>query len=782
MSIRPRPTFVDFIVSAFNPVLIMLLVGSLVFFLVDVFYQGQYSGRLHWVLALFVMAVVLITRIAMEQDEARATGYALALGLVTWAALERFVEFGGGLRRLSPVINLGLMLLVWAVAHWLTRECTSVEGEGPPAEGSLWEQARQRALGWLRRRKEVAAEKSPQVDEEGLTAPSSPAAGENELRAKKRTGPRHMPGLSILYVSLVALPIFGLGELLAGTHRLERRGWLVLLLAVYLGSAFGLLLSTSFLSLRRYLRTRRVEMPEEMTATWLAWGVGFILLALAVAWVFPRPRPVQVAAQVAGWVYSPRTTSSPMAPPGEAATDARPGDPARQIAPRQPHPEVPDHTTARPSEAEQADQASGPNPAGSRPSGGVSSPGGPEAAEASGQVSANPAAGRSEDPPFQGNLERGQIASVPRSEGTQSSARGTPEKTRGLGSEIPSAERESPQVRHPDDGKTPPAQGAPSGAEDAGRGYPSGRENREGRSPDVAQQPGQPEGSSPPEWGETHRAEGARAPEAEAKHPRGRDSQAGKLSPQMGGTSVGGVPSSGGGGIKDRSAGGPSSGKFDQSGASSPETTEQVSTGSAGRWPPAAPLGQWGDWLARALPWVLLACLVVGLALWGWRNRSAIGRWLADLAGILQEFWQSLFGGLRTGKTEEAVPDAPPERRVHFAHFVNPFRRALWRRMDKAQLVVYTFQALEAWASDFAEGRGEFETPLEFVTRLGDFIPEGQVLLRQLGEMYARLAYSPAGLPQLPVDNLRALWELLEQKAQNLATSDKAAGPARVPT
>ena len=44
----------------------------------------------------------------------------------------------------------------------------------------------------------------------------------------------------------------------------------------------GLLLNTSFLGLRRYLRQRNLQMPTEMAATWLGVGVTLILVVLAV--------------------------------------------------------------------------------------------------------------------------------------------------------------------------------------------------------------------------------------------------------------------------------------------------------------------------------------------------------------------------------------------------------------------------------------------------------------------------------------------------------------------
>src|SRR5687768_9849103 len=113
MARKPQPTFADYIVIALSPALIMLLVGSLVFFLVEVFYHGDYDSRLTFIMAMFVMAAVLIARISIEESREYAALFAIPLAIVTAIALHRFVEFGGPLRSFSLVINLGLIGLIW---------------------------------------------------------------------------------------------------------------------------------------------------------------------------------------------------------------------------------------------------------------------------------------------------------------------------------------------------------------------------------------------------------------------------------------------------------------------------------------------------------------------------------------------------------------------------------------------------------------------------------------------------------------------------------------------
>ena len=46
-------------------------------------------------------------------------------------------------------------------------------------------------------------------------------------------------------------------------------------MAVYVGSGLGLLVTTSLLGLRRYLRQRKVKIPAALTASWLGLGKVF---------------------------------------------------------------------------------------------------------------------------------------------------------------------------------------------------------------------------------------------------------------------------------------------------------------------------------------------------------------------------------------------------------------------------------------------------------------------------------------------------------------------------
>ena len=63
----------------------------------------------------------------------------------------------------------------------------------------------------------------------------------------------------------------------------------IILLSVYLAAALGLLVTTSFLGLRRYLRQRYLKMPPVIAVAWLRYGIGVAIIVLTGAVFLPRP-------------------------------------------------------------------------------------------------------------------------------------------------------------------------------------------------------------------------------------------------------------------------------------------------------------------------------------------------------------------------------------------------------------------------------------------------------------------------------------------------------------
>src|SRR4051812_1678184 len=85
-------TLGDYLVIAISPALIMALVGSLVFFLIEILYVGEYVDRMRWILFCFVFGSVLVGRMSMLPEiEGRSWLYGCILGGLVLLALEQFV-------------------------------------------------------------------------------------------------------------------------------------------------------------------------------------------------------------------------------------------------------------------------------------------------------------------------------------------------------------------------------------------------------------------------------------------------------------------------------------------------------------------------------------------------------------------------------------------------------------------------------------------------------------------------------------------------------------------
>jgi hypothetical protein len=290
-------TLADYVAIAIGPVLIMALVGSLVFFLLEVLYVGQYTGRLQWILFFFVFGAVLIARISMTSEIAGRAGlYGLVLGGLVWVALLLYVEYPPESRfaQVGWLINLFLIAVIWWSAHRLTWDCTLIDDSVDASGAGLLQMAGldqgQDAQEPTPDRKEGAKKKKKEP-----TGLSGWWQRYRKYRAEQGRRP-HAPGVWVVYFSLAALPLFGLGQLLMSADRARDEAqraasqrYAFFLMTVYVGSGLGLLLTTSFLGLRRYLRQRGVKMPAAVTSVWLVLGGLLAAGLLLLGGFLPRP-------------------------------------------------------------------------------------------------------------------------------------------------------------------------------------------------------------------------------------------------------------------------------------------------------------------------------------------------------------------------------------------------------------------------------------------------------------------------------------------------------------
>jgi len=617
---RDPPTTTDYVVTALSPVLVMLMVGSLVFFLVEVLYAGKYSGRLLYTLFFFVLGAVLVARIAIETDPSRATLYGVLLGAVSYIALLTYVEYPGGgwLKSFGWLVNLGLMLLIWWSAHKLTWDCTHIDEKQKGADRGVLSAAGLDAD--AHEKSPAPASSKPKSQEAVATKPSA----NGRMKAKKphsdsrlwdwierykmhrdarRKGP-HTPGVWVIYFALAALPLFALGQSLVDPADEARRRATFLQMAVYIASALGLLVTTSLLGLRRYLRQRKAKIPPVLAGGWLGLGAVLILLFVVVAALLPRP-----------------------------------------------HSELPWFGITRAGKADR---------------------------EVSKYAIRKDGAGKGE--------------------------------------------------------------GASGDKSKAGDGKASGKGGKAGG--------------------------GSRGEKGDGKGDRGKGGS-GKKGDQSGGDEKGGGKGQGDDSQAKKDEQG-SKGE-ERDGGSSDENEKNQDGDSEGRAAGSQSDSQLTGALekvAGVVRWIVIAVMavvvVVVVVLAVLRYLAPFTGWAQRLLDSLKNWWAGLWGKRKVGPELQRWKEeqlAGHERPPSFHAYSNPFTDGSAERRDPADLVAYTFEALDSWAWDQSAGREAPETPLEFLARLADLHPDLLDVLTRFARIYARVSYSDADAPPDTVPACEALWD-----------------------
>jgi len=273
---KPEKTAGDFLVIGTSPVLIMLLVGSLVFFLIEVFYRGDMEIGIRWTMFWFVVAIVLVSRIGIEQGKGYALMYGCALAAATWIYLLKTHP--------GYLLGAGLLGAVWWSAHKLTWNCTLIDDEEDASGHGLIPTIDTAAQPATSPPAIPPLEKSPLPTPRGTT-PKPAQRTDKDIPRKKPAA----PGVWVIYFSLAALPLFGIGQMLLPAEEQTARRIGFALLFAYLTAALLLLVATSFLGLRRYLRQRFLRMPSDVATGWIKSGASVAATVLVVALLLPRP-------------------------------------------------------------------------------------------------------------------------------------------------------------------------------------------------------------------------------------------------------------------------------------------------------------------------------------------------------------------------------------------------------------------------------------------------------------------------------------------------------------
>ncbi|MCY2975258.1 MAG: DUF4129 domain-containing protein [Planctomycetota bacterium] len=276
---RLKSNWVDAVLMGFSPMLIIGMICCLVFFLVTVLYSGNFTIRLMYIFGLFTFASVFTARIAIEQSRSIATAYAAILGFATFCVTLRFVQFSGALAPFSIPATIVFLALIAFLADRITHDCTLIDESSDGASEGLLQ-----TLGMVP--SNVRAKDREQRPTDQMLATAGPERGSQDGTAvatkAKVAKKKHNPGVWVLYFAFLAVPLFGLGQIMIPSWDRVRNQLAFVFLVGYWYCTLSLLVVTSLLSLRRYLRRRQIEMPLGITAVWFLSGIFGIVGILGV--------------------------------------------------------------------------------------------------------------------------------------------------------------------------------------------------------------------------------------------------------------------------------------------------------------------------------------------------------------------------------------------------------------------------------------------------------------------------------------------------------------------
>jgi hypothetical protein len=695
-----QKTLADYLAIGVTPILIMLLVGSLVFFLQELFFEGgRFESRSRWILFWFVVGSVLTARIAIESGRALASAYTAGLCIAVGLAIFKFIPN-------NPLVPLVCLGIIWWCTDKLTWDCTLIDdSEDASGEGLL-------QVAGVADEAELPAKEDADTDskdQSSLEESESPAPDERVPLWKRlfsnkseREGKPHSPGLWVVYFSLAASPIFGFGQAAISSSDTESRDFAFHCLVVYVGAGLGLLMLTSFLGLRRYLRQRNLQMPTAMAATWIGFGTTIVIGILVTCLLLPRPdgeydltdwidrasESIQKASDVA-FLDDDGGGEGDGERSGEADQDAKQG----------------------------AAQNKDPNQKGK--------PGGKKGDN----PDAQPGQEKGENGKNTGDKDEGN------KDGKSNTEKQSGEKQSG---EKQSGEKQSGEKQSGEKQSGEKQSGEKQSGEKQSGEKQSG-EKQSGEKQSGEKQSGEKQSGEKQSNGDQKKQDAD--PNGDQQQENDKDKEQDKKKENGGGGDDNNDAEK-----KDGEQGADPDSEDDSSDSSSESASDTMSSvfKSIGT-------------LFKFIVYGILIC--IGL-FFLWKNWAAVCNFFARL---WREFL-SLFGRKPKDEVEDSAeteeePVAPPRP---FSAFADPFRTGAAHQVSASELVRYTFDALQAWAFENNCGRSPSQTPMEFGNRLQSRKLSFGTEANEVSQLYARVAYASHRPTDSNIRVLEQLWRKLK--------------------
>ena len=691
------------------------MISSLANFLMLILYRGL-NQRVSWTLLMYTMGAVCVARIAIEQSRQYSIGYLAALALAAFVVMSRFVVGG-------VIFCAGILALIAYLSDRIVHDCTLIDESQDSSGQGLIDFGR----GQLKRQFEDTESGNNPDSEIESTKEKQNANASQHKTGHQKTG--HQPGRTVMYLAMAALPLFGLGQFLL---RSDSATWSSAqkYLAVYLFSSLSLLVTTSFLGLRRYLRQRKVDMPNDVAVAWLAGGLVMIGMILGVAYLAPMPGQVLASIQMPEFLTAPKDLQASSMGWGDEGANEAPEDSSSTANDKQTKDKEtqgirqekgapPGKTPGGEGKQGPSGNKSGGNKSGGKNAGQKKSPSGKKDSSGSPQKSQSKKdAQQKSSKQQQGEQQRGQKNNEQKGSEQKSNPQES-SKQRQASDQTKSADSKRDQ----DASKQSPQESADQNSTD---------QNKAQRSQTGEQLSEQKNEDSPS--GEKRDNESKDSKPSEQKPNDKQDGDEANKSSQ--------------------------SDKKDSEQPDSEQSRDKNSTASqsnAGEPPPSKPsssssfMGSFFSALGGLLRFLVMAGLLAVVVAFVYLYRDALAAWWDGLWNREPAAPESI------AKTEKqsGEPETPP---LPFSSFRNP----IGREKDPRKIVVVTFQAFEAWTREQGWQRNQEETPSEFIRRVAGSIPTAATPATQIVDAYNRIVYGRGKATRRDLTAAKQVWQAMQ--------------------
>ena len=701
-------------------------------FLLHVLYRGNYPARAAWVLLMYTMGSVAVARIAIEQDRKYSIGYALALGLAAFVVLAGYLS--------NVVFCLILLVVIGYLADRIVHDCTLIDdsqdasGQGLIDVGSSF----------FKDLQEQAAASKPDASQSQETETENAQDSTPQKKRCKRKG--HQPGRTVMYLAMGALPMFGLGQFLLKADG-STWGTAQRLLMLYLFSALSLLVTTSFLGLRRYLRQRNTDMPQNVSIAWIAGGVGLIGAILFIAYLAPLPGQALSSIKLPEFMTltSKEKEASQYGWGDEAAEKKSEGAATTR---KDKNPEGKDIQSqytkkgAKPGDTGDGDRKKG---AAGKKKGGKSA-GGDKGKDQQGKgdkgSKQNKSQGKSESQSKPEQQEKNQ-GGERKSEQSKSGSSQQQQKKKASDQQNQNSQSKSEQEQQ---GKSGERKSSDKPGEQPDQDSQNPKKSNDGPKQESSEEnePQNKPENQPQDERERQNQQDERQSKDERQSEQEQEQERRDESEQQQAESEG----------SDQSDQEQSDDPADQSEQETEKGNEPDDSSSSDNSESSNPLKAIGNLLSMisgVLRYLIMAVLISVVGYYLWKNRDAILLW-----------WQNLFNRQQTAtSSQDAAQEeflAPEQPKRPFSTFKNP----IGREKDPRKIVVVTFQAFDAWAREQGQRRRPDETPTEFIRRVANSLPNSAQSASNIVDAYNRIVYGRGKAMQADMDAAAETWAMMQ--------------------